>query len=462
MKVLKGISGSNVAYVLSSQGITIIVNLIMTIGVAKVLGINDFGYWQLFLLYVSYTGFFHLGIFDGVYLRYGGKRMADLDLLEVRSVFWSATSIQLLLLLLTYLIFLKTNFLNEGLVVPVLITAFLTNTQFFLYFVLLATNNISKYSKAILVEKGFFILAIFFYFFNDGKNFQVLIYIYGIGKILSISTLMNFFSFLFNRLVSFPQNLLLKIFQTGVLLMLANVTGAFILGIPRLFIEDRWGIEVFGKVSLAFSTIFFFIVLFSQLSLILFPVLRNKNFFQQKESFLKLRDVLSRTLMLFFILYFPLSSLLSFFMPTYEYSFVIFYYLLPIVIFDGLNQILYLSYFKTLNLQKKLLGINIIVVLFQILLIYTSFYFFENVILILLITVLSILLRSYLCELTLSKLFKISSSGSFIFEVIYSFLLISLHILGVEMIFIVLIAFFAILIHYKFRGLLLFVRVYEK
>lgn len=40
---------------------------------------DDYGGWQLYLFYFYYTGFFHFGWLDGMYLRYGGSNYEDLN-----------------------------------------------------------------------------------------------------------------------------------------------------------------------------------------------------------------------------------------------------------------------------------------------------------------------------------------------------------------------------------------------
>ena len=63
----------NLIYAFAAQGLSFALSVLMSIIVPKVLSLNDFGYWQLFIFYTSYVGFFHFGFNDGVYLLNGGK-----------------------------------------------------------------------------------------------------------------------------------------------------------------------------------------------------------------------------------------------------------------------------------------------------------------------------------------------------------------------------------------------------
>ena len=69
---LKKIAITNLKTALLAQFISLAVNVIMSLLVPKQLNIKEFAYWQLFLFYANYVGFFLFGLNDGIYLRLGG------------------------------------------------------------------------------------------------------------------------------------------------------------------------------------------------------------------------------------------------------------------------------------------------------------------------------------------------------------------------------------------------------
>ena len=69
---------SNLIYAILAQIVATVFNLIMYLLVPKVIGNISYAYWQLFLFYTNYAGFFHLGLVDGIYLKLGGKNMRNL------------------------------------------------------------------------------------------------------------------------------------------------------------------------------------------------------------------------------------------------------------------------------------------------------------------------------------------------------------------------------------------------
>ena len=53
---LKKTALSNLLYSFFAQGISMCLSIMMSLLIPKMLGIEDFGYWQLFLFYINYVG----------------------------------------------------------------------------------------------------------------------------------------------------------------------------------------------------------------------------------------------------------------------------------------------------------------------------------------------------------------------------------------------------------------------
>ena len=70
---------ANFSYVVLSNLLTVIVSSLVVLILPKIMGVEEYGYWQLYIFYLSYAGFVHLGWVDGIYLRYGGLEYDDLD-----------------------------------------------------------------------------------------------------------------------------------------------------------------------------------------------------------------------------------------------------------------------------------------------------------------------------------------------------------------------------------------------
>ncbi len=69
----------NFTYILTANLISLLIATLIVLIVPKLIGVEDYGYWQVYLFYVSYVVFMHFGWSDGIYLRYGGKQYKELD-----------------------------------------------------------------------------------------------------------------------------------------------------------------------------------------------------------------------------------------------------------------------------------------------------------------------------------------------------------------------------------------------
>lgn len=85
---------SNLKIAFISQAVATLVSAATSLIVPKFIGVAEYGYLQLFIFYVTYTGFFHLGLNDGVYLINGGKTIEALPKQSINSQFVVGTLFQ--------------------------------------------------------------------------------------------------------------------------------------------------------------------------------------------------------------------------------------------------------------------------------------------------------------------------------------------------------------------------------
>ena len=73
-RLIRNISDSVIANLVS-----LLVGVTVVLLMPKLLGVEEYGYFQLFLFFISYVGFFHFGWADGIILRYAGERWERLN-----------------------------------------------------------------------------------------------------------------------------------------------------------------------------------------------------------------------------------------------------------------------------------------------------------------------------------------------------------------------------------------------
>ncbi len=65
--------------VLASNTLVLLSSIFTGLVIPKLMGVTDYGYYKLFMLYLGYTAPFHFGYVDGVLLIHGGKEYQSLD-----------------------------------------------------------------------------------------------------------------------------------------------------------------------------------------------------------------------------------------------------------------------------------------------------------------------------------------------------------------------------------------------
>ena len=69
----------NISYTFMSNVIHLLISTVTVLIIPKFVGVETYGYYQLYLFYISYAGVAYFGWCEGIYLREGGKYYSELD-----------------------------------------------------------------------------------------------------------------------------------------------------------------------------------------------------------------------------------------------------------------------------------------------------------------------------------------------------------------------------------------------
>lgn len=78
----------NFSYALTANITSLVLSVLLIVLIPRSIGVNEYGYYQLFLFYASYIGFLHLGHINGIYLKYGGISYNNINKSLFSSQFW--------------------------------------------------------------------------------------------------------------------------------------------------------------------------------------------------------------------------------------------------------------------------------------------------------------------------------------------------------------------------------------
>jgi O-antigen/teichoic acid export membrane protein len=423
---------SNLSVAFLSQGVSFLLSVLTALLVPKVLGVEEFGYWQLLLFYGSYVGIFQFGLVDGIYLINGGLERSQIDKRAIGSQFWFGLAFQSVFAFVIALcaLFGPFDVWREFVLIAVSLFLLLSNSALFLGFVFQAMNETKLFSFSVMVDRLVFLVPLGILLLTGCTDF----------RFYAISLLVARFGALAFCVVKAWDILRLGLFKpaqavreclasmrVGIKLMLSNITSTLVIGAARFAIDMVWGIETFGELSFSLSMVNFFLVFITQVSMVLFPFLRQSDKSERVRFFCAARDSLGLLLPAVYIFCYPMIWVLSLWLPQYTNSFIYFVYLLPLCVFDGKMNIVGTTYFKVLRKEKTLLAVNVMTAAFSIICACIGGWLIGSINFIVLSVVVAIIGRSLISEWILSGALRATRSGIMVGEVLVTagFMLLS-------------------------------------
>lgn len=414
-------------YAFATNGCSFLISALSTLVIPRFLGITEYGYWQLYMFYVSYVGIFHLGWNDGIYLRYGGKQYDSLDKETLKKQFIAQLLMHLIIALIIFLIsrFIPNH--NKKIIcVYVLICMLITNLRCMLIYVLQMTGRIREYAIVNTLDRlGFGIFVILLLYFNRDTYISFIfgdLFCHTCSLLLAMYYCKDIFASHICSWVGIIKEIYANI-SCGSKLMFANLASMLITGVVRLGIEHSWNIETFGKISLTISISNFLITFINSVGIVVYPMLKNLNLSQQKKIFLKINNLFEFSYAIL-ICYYPLYYFIRNLLPEYKDTANYILFLFPVCIYEGKLSLLYLTYLKALRKEKQLMIINIFTVFISLIsTLFTTILFHNLNMAVLSITIL-IFIRSTLCELYLAKILGIYVAQNIIKEIVLSIVFI--------------------------------------
>lgn len=404
----RGGFGSNLTYAIIAQGITLASSVFMSLIVPKLLGVEDYAYWQLFVLYSGYIGLALFGIHDGVFLRLGGARVTEISWSSIKAELLLVTGLQLLISAVVLLVtcFPFTGDSRQLVFLFVVVNGLLVNPPAFMFYVFRAANLPNIYSTASVLSGGMWVVGLIVLTAINPNGFGV----YAVCYLACQAVSSIYCCLCAKKVLDCPSSGIQeavrgvkKDFASGMKVTLAYYAGTLIVGSCRMLIDGKWGIEAFGKFSFSISLVNFLISFMAQVSMVLFPVVRRMNGGSQARVYRLIRSSLALVAPLIYLIYFPGCIALQWWVPQYSESLSFLAILLPVCYFDCKVQLLTNTYLKTLRKENALLVINLATLALSLALDLIAIGLLSNIVYAALAIVLSVTIRSVLAELYLKK-----------------------------------------------------------
>ncbi|GCF93909.1 hypothetical protein NRIC_18000 [Enterococcus florum] len=419
----------NLYYTVGANFATLLISVLLNLFVPKILGVKEYSYWQLYVFYSSYVGFLHFGWIDGIYLKIGGEEYNDLDKRSLGSQYWYLLMLEVCFSLgiTMYTLFFVAHTNKSLILILTACVSFITIAKTFIQYILQSTNRIREYAHLSRSDRYLYVVLLVIFFLFGGRTFSWLIIIDIFSKLcVTIWGMYQIRDMLTIKLISLNKIIkeIIDNISIGSKLMLSNIASMLILGIIRFFVQNKWSIEVFGKLSFTLSISNMFLTFINAIGVVMFPLLRRTNKDRIASLFLVLRTLFVPLTYFLLFFYIPIKEVLVIWLPQYSVSLMYMGILFPMIIFEGRMSLLINTYLKTLRKEKYILFVNVVTLSVSAIGGVVIVYLVQNLLLAVGLIIFCLALRCILAEKILAGFLKINLNVQQAFEIVLALMFI--------------------------------------
>lgn len=380
-KLLKNFIG-----VVSSNIITIISGVFVGFLVPKIFSVNDYGLYKTFTLYLSYIGFFSLGIIDGIVLKYGDKDYEEIEKVKFRTLFCWYLYIHIffgvaMCVLSTFFFEKEMKYIG----VTIAINMLIVNISGYFQQISQITQRFKEYSTRKILQSmlNVIMVGIFYVIFLFKHNIDYRVYIAAvliINAIMTIWYIITYKDIIFGtktKLLS-TKNELVELIKIGFPLLFANLCTSLILNTDKQFVNLLFNTSDYAVYAFAYNMLSLVTVATSAVATILYPTLKRVTEEKLKDKYNMLITTMLSMIYVALTLYFPLSAFIKWFLPNYVDSLKIFKIIFPGLAISSCVTVIMHNYYKILGNNLKFFKKSFLILGISCIANAIAFYIFES------------------------------------------------------------------------------------
>lgn len=351
----------NAFMVISSNLLTLLVSLFMGFVIPKYLSVDDYAYYHIYQLYIAYAGFFHLGLVNGIYLKYGHLDVDELPVNDFRKYSRAMVILQLgmaaLLLVILFLLFPEDR--NIGVAYAFTIVNIpLMNIKWFY-------SSINQFTKRFVIDSAVTymqnvlqcVMVAAVIIFSLYNYLVLLIAVTLINLICMIAVMIQNKQFVnvfaITKEETKPDRSVVSLIKGGFFFMISEFVAIIILGIDSIFVQNLFTLTDFAMYSFAVSIISVMYTLISTVSNLIYPYLVRVDDDKYAKYYTLMSDVLTFVALMSMLAFYVAKFLVIHWLDKYEASLFIASILFGTVIFRTLIMLVCGNYFKVLKMTKE-------------------------------------------------------------------------------------------------------------
>ena len=343
--------------------------------VPKIMEVETYGYYKTFSLYISYVGFFGVGVAEGIYLLFAGKNIDDIPKGKIKQTFRILLLIEIALMGIISLIsiFLSTAYRIIGISFAINVVA----ATLIMYFQFLsqATERFTEYSIVNIVKSVItivLVVALFAWYMwfglSEVKFYYVILITVVTNYILTFIYIFLYRKYLFGKDDrEYDKNdFVAKVFKYGIPLLISNLVCSLLLTIDRQFVNILFDKEEYGIYAFAYNMLALITTATSAISVVIYPIMLKSDENGIKDDYPYLSSIVSTFVFGCLVAYFPLYLIVVNFLSKYSDSMPIFRIIFPALVVQSVISIVMQNNFKKLNKNMIYFYVSLFILIMSI------------------------------------------------------------------------------------------------
>lgn len=392
----------NIIRVSIGHGFKLLMGLAIGFILPVIFTIDDFGYYRVFAIYLSYIGVLHLGIVDGVYLKYVGYSVEEIAKSGFSSVLFLFSFFEIVFTLI--FIFIAVMFFSgdrQLIFIFFAINILPINLTSMFQFISQITGRFKEFSSRNIIYSILVLtIIIYMYLFKiDDYKFYLLVYT-AINYLVVIWYIFTYrIFFLRNTSINTKVMHRLKgLISLGIPLLATNFLIIFILNVPKQIVDFYFDIEVFAIFSFSFGILSLVSLFIGAIGTVMYPTLHSFSKDSLRKNYDNFNGIISIVSVLSLVVFFPISMIIETFLPKYNDAIAILVIVFPILVFNASINIVKVNYYKVLQKLKEFFIASLMAIIFIIIASFSTYFITKSVNAIAFVTLIGVSLWAFLLD----------------------------------------------------------------
>ncbi|MBC9022878.1 hypothetical protein LHV02_09060 [Limosilactobacillus fermentum] len=352
----------NIAQVMFGNAALLLSQVLTGFVLPKLMSVESFGNYRIFMLYGTYAGLLHFGFVDGILFKYGGKNIDDIKREEISKYFSvfivieAITSMVIIAISVLFFFGSKYGFIFFA----IGIYSFVLNVVTFFQYFSQAIMRFGLVSSASLIQAATISMIIISILiskligFSKGVNYRTYVVMYiGVYCVLLVFYTLGYKqSNQYNKISitsKYGTNGINEVFKVGLPITIAYQISNLTLNLDNQFVSMFFSARTFAKYSFAYNLISITVSVVLAVAMVLFPYLNKLGKAAALKQYINNIDYILLFAYASLISYYPVRIIIQWFLPKYQESLVYFRILSPGVAITLCITVIVSNYYKVMD-----------------------------------------------------------------------------------------------------------------